>query len=325
LLLVHGRWSYRRVSKLILYCFYKNIVLYLTQFWFVFYNGFSGTSIHDRWTIGTYNLIFSALPIQVLAVLDQDVPARIAEKFPELYLQGQRNTFFNTKIFVGWILNAIYHSAISFYIPYYCLINAKYYDGQDVSMYGIGITIYTSVLFIITVKVCLETSSWTWVHALFYFGSVALWFAFVFAYGAFYYVYPIPVFPMSEFYEISGEYRILFTFQFWSTVLLTTVLASLRDVFWKFFKRETTRTFYYAIQAHGDKKSRETVMENFPFEDGVPLKIKSKIKSPVQTKKIKNIFRSLSKSKSKSNYRGFAFSQTESKNDLQNTFDANKN
>ena len=33
LLLVHGAWSYQRLSKLILYSFYKNICLYMTQFW----------------------------------------------------------------------------------------------------------------------------------------------------------------------------------------------------------------------------------------------------------------------------------------------------
>lgn len=33
LLLVHGCWSYHRLVKLILYSFYKNITLYMTQFW----------------------------------------------------------------------------------------------------------------------------------------------------------------------------------------------------------------------------------------------------------------------------------------------------
>lgn len=33
LLLVHGAWSYQRVSKTILFSFYKNITLYMTQFW----------------------------------------------------------------------------------------------------------------------------------------------------------------------------------------------------------------------------------------------------------------------------------------------------
>ena len=33
LLLVHGAWSYQRICKVILYSFYKNITLYMTQFW----------------------------------------------------------------------------------------------------------------------------------------------------------------------------------------------------------------------------------------------------------------------------------------------------
>ena len=33
LLLVHGSWSYSRISRVILYSFYKNITLYMTQFW----------------------------------------------------------------------------------------------------------------------------------------------------------------------------------------------------------------------------------------------------------------------------------------------------
>lgn len=33
LLLVHGAWSYQRISKVILFSFYKNITLYMTQFW----------------------------------------------------------------------------------------------------------------------------------------------------------------------------------------------------------------------------------------------------------------------------------------------------
>lgn len=33
LLLVHGAWSYQRISRVILYSYYKNITLYMTQFW----------------------------------------------------------------------------------------------------------------------------------------------------------------------------------------------------------------------------------------------------------------------------------------------------
>ena len=42
LLLVHGGWAYAKMSKLVLYSFYKNITVYLIQFWFAIDNGFSG-------------------------------------------------------------------------------------------------------------------------------------------------------------------------------------------------------------------------------------------------------------------------------------------
>ena len=69
LLLVHGAWSYQRLSNAILYSFYKNIALYMTQFWFVFTNGFSGQSIAESWTLTFYNVLFTSLPPFVLGYL----------------------------------------------------------------------------------------------------------------------------------------------------------------------------------------------------------------------------------------------------------------
>lgn len=41
LLLVHGRWSYKRMARLVLYSFYKNITLSLCMFWFGIYTKYS--------------------------------------------------------------------------------------------------------------------------------------------------------------------------------------------------------------------------------------------------------------------------------------------
>ncbi|VDO03931.1 unnamed protein product [Rodentolepis nana] len=49
LLLVHGAWSFNRITKVILYSFYKNVCLYVIQFWFGMISGFSGQIIFDRW------------------------------------------------------------------------------------------------------------------------------------------------------------------------------------------------------------------------------------------------------------------------------------
>lgn len=43
LLLVHGRWDYKRIAKMVLYSFYKNMTFVMTLFWFTIFSGFSGT------------------------------------------------------------------------------------------------------------------------------------------------------------------------------------------------------------------------------------------------------------------------------------------
>lgn len=62
LILVHGRWDYRRISRVVLYSFYKNMVLVVTLFLYLLYCGFSGTSLFEGFTMAQYNF-FLGLPI----------------------------------------------------------------------------------------------------------------------------------------------------------------------------------------------------------------------------------------------------------------------
>lgn len=45
----------------------------LTQFWFNMYASFSGQRLYDDWYQAFYNLLFTSLPVIVVALLDQDV------------------------------------------------------------------------------------------------------------------------------------------------------------------------------------------------------------------------------------------------------------
>jgi phospholipid-translocating ATPase len=49
LLLVHGRWCYRRIALMISYFFYKNVTFGLTLFLFSRYAYFSVQPIYDDW------------------------------------------------------------------------------------------------------------------------------------------------------------------------------------------------------------------------------------------------------------------------------------
>lgn len=71
LLLVHGAWNYSRMCKLILYSFYKNVCLYVIELWFAIYSGWSGQILFERWTIGLYNVFFTALPPFAMGLFDR--------------------------------------------------------------------------------------------------------------------------------------------------------------------------------------------------------------------------------------------------------------
>jgi len=60
LLLFHGRLGYKRIAWQILYYFYKNIVLALSEIYFPLYNGFSGQIFFPDWLPMLYNSVFTS-------------------------------------------------------------------------------------------------------------------------------------------------------------------------------------------------------------------------------------------------------------------------
>uniref|UniRef100_A0A8C7VP79 Phospholipid-transporting ATPase n=1 Tax=Oncorhynchus mykiss TaxID=8022 RepID=A0A8C7VP79_ONCMY len=167
LLLVHGAWSYNRVTKCILYCFYKNVVLYIIELWFAFVNGFSGQILFERWCIGLYNVIFTALPPFTLGIFDRPCSQQNMLRFPQLYSITQNAEGFNTKVFWGHCINALIHSIILFWFP------LKY------------------VVVTVCLKAGMETTAWTRFSHLAVWGSMILWLLFFTVYSAFWPSIPI--------------------------------------------------------------------------------------------------------------------------------------
>ncbi|KAI9599439.1 hypothetical protein BDF19DRAFT_470419 [Syncephalis fuscata] len=176
LLLVHGAWSYQRLSKLILYSFYKNICLYMTQFWFAFYNGFSGQIIYESWTISAYNVIFTVLPPLAIGIFDQYLGARMLDRYPELYQLGQKKEFFNVRNFWGWTANAFYHSLVLFFAAVLIFSQDLILpNGTTGGHWAFGTTLYTAVLGTVLLKAALINDLWTkfsWVSIP---GSFIVW------------------------------------------------------------------------------------------------------------------------------------------------------
>lgn len=83
LLFVHGRWNYIRISEMILYFFYKNILYTTPQIVLSFFSAFSAESLYDPNFLSGYNLIFTAMPLIVRAVMEQDLNYITKKKSPE--------------------------------------------------------------------------------------------------------------------------------------------------------------------------------------------------------------------------------------------------
>ena len=173
LVLVHGKWSYIRISEMILYFFYKNMIFTIPQFYFAFVCAFSGQTIFDDWYITFYNLVFTAMPLIVRAIMDQDVYYRIPltsdessierkgqpvffkelplikRYYPKLYSVGQKNQIFQDKKFLLWCFQGIVHGIIVFVIQLYVItkdFTSK--NGYSPDLWLFSISLYTSIILV---------------------------------------------------------------------------------------------------------------------------------------------------------------------------------
>ncbi|XP_075972322.1 ATPase phospholipid transporting 8A1 isoform X3 [Anticarsia gemmatalis] len=187
LLLVHGAWNYSRISKLILYSFYKNICLYVIELWFAIYSAWSGQILFERWTIGFYNVIFTALPPFAIGLFDKLCSPEIMLRHPILYIPSQQGLLFNVRVFWVWAVNALLHSVLLFWLP--MLLTSHHVlwpSGKDGGYLVMGNFVYTYVVLTVCLKAGLATHSWTWVTHVAIWGSVAMWFIFILVYSNLY-------------------------------------------------------------------------------------------------------------------------------------------
>nr|XP_023846083.1 phospholipid-transporting ATPase IA isoform X2 [Salvelinus alpinus] len=243
LLLVHGAWNYNRVSKCILYCFYKNIVLYIIEIWFAFVNGFSGQILFERWCIGLYNVIFTALPPLTLGIFERSCRKENMLKYPELYKTSQNAMGFNTKVFWAHCLNGLFHSVILFWVPLTAFQHDTVFgNGKTPDYLLLGNMVYTFVVITVCLKAGLETSSWTMFSHIAIWGSISLWVVFFGIYSS---LWPL----ISLAPEMSGEADMMFSSGvFWMGLIFIPVTSLVFDVAYKVVKKVCFKTLVDEVQ-----------------------------------------------------------------------------
>jgi phospholipid-transporting ATPase len=192
LMLQHGRVNYLRQSEMILYFFYKNMVFTLPQLFFAFLCFYSGQTIYDDWYITLYNMVFTALPLMMKAVLERDTRYFVnkIEGFDEkdlvaqAYSLGKENKIFTSGTFSLWILKGFFHAVLVFFIPFSALgSHVIQSDGRTSDFWVSSITSFTAVIFIVTVNLCVTVRFWTvWHGTSIVLLSLGLYFGFILLY-----------------------------------------------------------------------------------------------------------------------------------------------
>ncbi|KAJ3004607.1 hypothetical protein HKX48_001136 [Thoreauomyces humboldtii] len=245
LLLIHGSWAYARMSKLILYSYYKNITLYLIQLWFALDNGFSGQTLFETWSsLSSYNVLWAVGQPIALGIFDQYLSARMLDRYPAIYNLGQRSVFYNHRVFFCWILNSFFHSAMIYYLWRTAIRSggSVMTDGRVTDNWSVGEMVYATDLVVIGIKAALVADIWVRFTYAAVIGSVLLFIV----------VFPIyaiigPAIGIST--ELFGLDRPIFGNPiFWFGILLFPIAANLRDFTWKYAKRTYRPASYHIIQ-----------------------------------------------------------------------------
>lgn len=139
LLLVHGRWSYSRVSSMILNFYLKSVVFSMVIFWFQFYSGFSAGVVYEFTYALYYNVIFTVIPVVSLGLFDGNLNKRTILAYPQIYgKEGITRSYYTNIKFSIYLLEAAWQSATAYFITMYSYGEQTMVGGYSIDVLYLG-------------------------------------------------------------------------------------------------------------------------------------------------------------------------------------------
>lgn len=175
--MIHGKRNYRRMALVVLYSFYKNFVLVLPNFYFIFYSAGSGSALFDSKLLMGYNVIYTSIPIIVYGAYDWDLDLEHSFRFVQLYWRGINDSEFNLKKCCMWVSKSVYDSLIVFIIA----IIAFWLD-PVIEYYLQGTIIFLIIVLTVTSTLLVEIKNFNYLIVIVIINSPLLFFPTVFLY-----------------------------------------------------------------------------------------------------------------------------------------------
>ncbi|XP_072142121.1 probable phospholipid-transporting ATPase IIB isoform X2 [Dermacentor andersoni] len=176
LLLVHGRYSYKRSAALSQFVIHRGLIISTMQAVFssVFY--FASVALYQGLLMVGYATVYTMFPVFSL-VLDQDVEPKIALTYPELYKELSKGRSLSFKTFFIWVLISIYQGGI---IMYGALL---LFEDEFIHIVSIS---FTSLILTELLMVALTIRTWHWLMIAAEMLSLGIYVASLFALNEFF-------------------------------------------------------------------------------------------------------------------------------------------
>lgn len=269
LLLVHGRWTYKRNLQVVTFAFYKNWTYVLCLALFSFFCGFSAEPIFHAAYIATFNMFWAALATIAYGFFEQDVSAETVLKHPHVYRETQqmsRWSFLRTVLL--WMLLGTWHAACVFFVPLFTLSEVDS-EGRHGEFHVVGTAIFTAVVIVVNMKLALFTHYWTWVNHVVVWGALVCIIPFFWALGS----VPPTTGTLVELYGLGQQ--LFGSAMFWlGTVILAPGLALLPDMALQWFQEAIRPQLYQRLQMEEAKQGKVRQDEEVPPEEPEAMELK---------------------------------------------------
>jgi phospholipid-transporting ATPase len=127
-------------------------------------------------------VVFTSFPVLFAAIFNKDVSAKGTMARPELYVRGPKNELFSLwKLFLN-IMEGLAHSIILYYFSQNLYSKSSAADGRVDDQWVASTFMYSSLVFVVTFRLCLQTWTFTIISKLFLFLSWLVWFGFCYLY-----------------------------------------------------------------------------------------------------------------------------------------------
>ncbi|RZF36513.1 hypothetical protein LSTR_LSTR008848 [Laodelphax striatellus] len=156
LLLVHGRYSYKRSASLSQFVIHRGLIISTMQaiFCTVFY--FASVPLYQGILMVGYATVYTMFPVFSL-VLDRDVSDKIVLTYPELYKELSKGRSLSFKTFFMWVLISIYQGGV---IMYGALV---LFEDEFIHIVAIS---FTALILTELVMVALTVRTWHYIIVL---------------------------------------------------------------------------------------------------------------------------------------------------------------